>query len=373
MDYLDRVERQLDLPPAEKEQVMLELRSHYEEIKEELVSSGMNQASAEEEAARRMGPPDEIAARMQKAHLVAGWKTTLLAIIPLLLSLLLLTMMRSSPKPMVIGGLIALISVSVLMLAISSFELRRGKRPVWVATWLAAGLVWPKAFAPHDPIITRNMQLNYVDVAPDIWFWRFTLLIALATAIAIWAGGRSYKWTAVTAVIAAVGIGSALHYHSNPMTHSLALAAFSSWAAIMLIVALRLFSRDSRSMPGQASLFLFAAGWVGYGQFHGPANLIYRQPVAYTLYLCIASALAALTVLLYSRSATWQTKYLSITYGIIAQAALAVRFNLRTDYLGEIYGIGVHTSILLILVVMVPLLWERGFQSFPRIRFVVER
>ncbi|NIN68576.1 MAG: hypothetical protein GTO63_28500, partial [Anaerolineae bacterium] len=48
MNFLSGIERKLDLPPAEKEQVLRELRSHYEETKQELISSGMDSGMAEE-------------------------------------------------------------------------------------------------------------------------------------------------------------------------------------------------------------------------------------------------------------------------------------------------------------------------------------
>jgi len=62
MDFLSEIERQLDLPPAEKEQVMRELRSHDEELEAEFIASGLGPDAANV-AARRLGDPRDIGAR----------------------------------------------------------------------------------------------------------------------------------------------------------------------------------------------------------------------------------------------------------------------------------------------------------------------
>ena len=55
MDFLSAVEAQLDMPRADKAQVMREITSHYQDTREELVSKGMDEAQADREAARNGG------------------------------------------------------------------------------------------------------------------------------------------------------------------------------------------------------------------------------------------------------------------------------------------------------------------------------
>ena len=68
MDFLEEVEMKLILPPEKKEQVMRELRSHYDEIKTELLASGMSGEEAEKEAQSRMGDPEKVVNRLKAVH-----------------------------------------------------------------------------------------------------------------------------------------------------------------------------------------------------------------------------------------------------------------------------------------------------------------
>lgn len=139
MDFLNRIENLLDMPPGQKAEVLRELTSHYWETCQELLASGMDPAAVRAEAAQRLGTPYEIAARLNAAHNSASWKSALLCVVPFAASAMYLA---TSAVRLASGVRFALlIAIGVVMLAASARELLRGRRPIWLATWLAAGLV----------------------------------------------------------------------------------------------------------------------------------------------------------------------------------------------------------------------------------------
>ena len=86
MDFLNQTENLLDMPLADKADVMRELTAHFDELCDELVASGMDAAEARTAAEQRMGTPSEIAAQMNAAHYTASWKSALLCVVPFAVS-----------------------------------------------------------------------------------------------------------------------------------------------------------------------------------------------------------------------------------------------------------------------------------------------
>ena len=145
MDFLNEVEKKLDLPSAEKKQVMRELESHYHEVEGELLASGMNECEAAREAARRLGDPQDIAQRMQAVHYRASWKSALVSIIPILGWVFWFAWKYPGSGQIVhamnsTGHYLFTLSWIVIV-GISIRELIARRRPVWLATWLASVLV----------------------------------------------------------------------------------------------------------------------------------------------------------------------------------------------------------------------------------------
>ena len=72
MDFLVRIEKLLDMSPAEKAEVMRELQAHFDELYDGFIELGVAPAEAQAEAESHMGSPSDIAARLNSASATAG-------------------------------------------------------------------------------------------------------------------------------------------------------------------------------------------------------------------------------------------------------------------------------------------------------------
>lgn len=139
MDFLAEIEKLLDMTAADKAEVMRELTAHFEELYDGFVGSGMCASKAQAEAEKHMGTPADIAARLNAAHNSASWRSALLCMVPFAASAIYLS---ASVLGLDSGGRLALlVTVGVAMLSVSAREFLRRRRPLWLATWFAAGLL----------------------------------------------------------------------------------------------------------------------------------------------------------------------------------------------------------------------------------------
>ena len=150
MSYLNEIEKRLDLPPATKQQVLRELASHFAELKAELVESGMEPPQAEREAEKRLGEPADVAARLNAAHNSASWKSALLCAVPFVASITC----SALPWPQVRTPVA--VAFTALFAAASIRELIKGRRPVWLAPWLAGAMYFSASQVFSVPIIVDN-------------------------------------------------------------------------------------------------------------------------------------------------------------------------------------------------------------------------
>lgn len=200
MDFLSEVEKKLDLPPGEKAQVMRELRSHYEEIKAELIASGMDADSAEQEASRRLGDPADVASGIQAVYNQATWKSAFLTALPFLGMVLSTALYMLVKLPAYVPEL-AITALASVMITGSLRELSAGRRPVWLATWLAVGMTTSIFLI----IFAAQQVLHFEDA--EITIRRSTELLVMAP-LALWASRNSTLWMRI--IVGALALAAVL-------------------------------------------------------------------------------------------------------------------------------------------------------------------
>ena len=354
MDYLSEVERLLDMPSADKRQVMRELASHYQETRDKLVASGMDPAQAEQEAARQLGDPKETALRLNPVHCRSSWGSVILAVVPFLV---VLAIRR--------GGLVALLTenelvqAGILILAgvyavIVLRELIAGRRPIWLATWLAAGIGFCQALLAWSMLLGTPrwvywiVVMSPVVVVPVCWKvpkWRTAALVVSALMVATYA--------------AAVGIpgadGGVIGAAAVMMLW--VLGPFAAWT----IVGLRTFGVHRFGHPVLASLFLYT-----YFLISCPIqlNVLIRGPELARWDSVLLGRpgmlVAALAVLALGRAASWRTRLAVLVCGIFAWALIySVGFGAAVfEYLW--YPRMTYAIIAAFWVVVLPLVMMRS-------------
>lgn len=369
MDFLNEVEKKLDLPPAEKAQVMRELRSHYEELRDEFTGKGMDASQAEQEAARRLGEPDDLASRLQSVHCRATWKAALLTAMPflgLILRPLAIKLALHYPCSHWIRSL-SIHSEPMLFCAVmltgSIIALRGGKRPVWLATWLAAGIALPLWAAQK-----HLNPLYLADTGSDLAYWCMLTTVAavlLFGAMTLWILWRSLRWRRITlyaTILVILAVILAYRVLPSDIFFLLCIASASViTASFVMAIALQLFARHPYGNAPLASLFLFTTYLYSKQQITS-YYLLHGEPLPLLMF-----AITVLVVTLYARLSTWQRKLTALTAG----AVLTGMIN-SIEYIpmlgspeGALY-IGVTIGGALILtawVVLVPLWYARKYQT----------
>ena len=316
MSFLREVEKRLDLPRGEKARVLAELESHWVEARDELIASGMDATSAEQQAGMRLGTADDVAARLSAVHNSATWKSSLLAAIPFVAAPLL-ALFTPTNAPPILYGLILRLSFLGLMLAGSVRELVSGRRPIWLASWLAAGLlavpgvVWHfvghsitlgGAIKPDSASLTALRQINMISVA----------VIALVMTAALWG---SSKWR-IPALI--LGLWSILAA-SVSLDHASAASALAVWCGSLAAVALsvlfawRVFASHRHGSAAQASLFLLTFMTTGYGPGFGGSPLF--------MFMVIMACTSAIAVVCFARVGNSSRKVLVILASLLIAMA----------------------------------------------------
>ena len=362
MDFLSEVEKKLDLPPGEKAQVIRELKSHYEELKGELVASGMDADLAAQEASRKLGDPADVSSRLQAIHCRATWKTALLAAIPLAASAAL----RLSAFPMsraVLGEhapksaiytyhtyvMIATLVFAMIFLAGSVRELVRNRRPMWLATWFAVGineLVTAVRRLEEFTAWVEGERIPQAGVFPS-----FALLILLVGLLAMATFRRSTKWFFI---LGGWTVLAEVIYRAVPW-ESIAPGWFHAFAALVpaplvMAVALGLFARHPYGNTAQASLFLFAF-YVNITSISGRLNQWF-----FIVFNVLPALVIIATMLWYARTGNWRWKLAVLAGGIVATSLTNLAIFVSA------YQV-LHTVFMLFWVILVPLLFERRWSE----------
>ena len=359
MDFMKEIERKLDLPAAEKSQVLRELRSHYEELRDKLIASGMDAAQAEQEAARRLGDPEDVAARLRTVHCRATWKSALLAAFPFAGLVLIRAVWRATVGIGVTDGwlqvtLLPLVAVclGLLMISGSVRELALGRRPIWLATWLATAYL---ALRDASRIaLIANAGSHQLMHTRSVLFYGIEILVLGA---ATWAFRKSPKWRNFYLVLTLLDLGIKPFMNSihDPTPVVLLITQELVISSAFMGLALKLFAWHPYGNVAQPSLFL----WV----LSTPTSLHTRwlDGTGYAVYYAVCALLmvilAGVTVLIFARACTPQRKLVVLSAGLLA-------FQ-QTDWLAS--GACASSSIaavvcgmaLLVWVVLIPMFLQR--------------
>lgn len=300
-EFFRSVELQLEMPIARRFEVMRELTSHYEEIVSDLVASGSTQDQARMEGLARLGSPLEIAARLNAVHNTVAIRPALLCAVPFVGWAICL--MLPTPRAQMIGE--AILGALLLIGVAREFVGRR--RPVWLATWLAASCMglWHLVLgtSPSDP--ARAL------------FAGVSLLLAL---LVVWRSPESRQphLTHTLLLLGCVAAG-ALPDHV-PLAYLLRAVALAVMAPCLILTAsgvlyglgMRLFAWDRQGGAWRASLFLYSVC----------AFLMVRPSLIIDLRLCVAGFLVAgLAAMLFVRVPGWWPKVSALTAGLLAKLA----------------------------------------------------
>jgi hypothetical protein len=353
MDYLKRIERELDLPPAEKEQALAELRAHFQDIRDDLIAKDASVEDADKEAAKRLGTPESIAAGLGAVHLREGWRSVVLSLAAFL-AIVPAGMMSwgmhavSVPdgaatiaiaidRPLVLSGMALLVAFGLTMFVVAIREVLRDRRPAWLAPCMAIAIMWPAAFVANAQapaaLVTNYVQtdsypVNFIEDGRGLFF-RWVLMFSGFFVACAWA--RAGKWRLLAMGVAA---GSALGY-----------AAYQNgaWSCLPMMVlficapGVVVFARHPYGSPNRASLFLFAC-------YTFPMLLQHQVAVVVALISVVAAVVAC------CRAADRATKYAVLLLG--GAAAGTVTLALHYDYtLQSLLAAG-------LLLVMMPMAFE---------------
>ncbi|MHB0998706.1 MAG: HAAS signaling domain-containing protein [Armatimonadota bacterium] len=305
MTFLDEVKDKLDLPPTEKQRVMRELESHYSEIEEELLESGISESEAASEASRRMGDPGHIASRMQAVYGQVSWKSAFLAAAPFLCYLIGVQMILPMFFPKQPAFSISFtLAMGVIMLAISLHELVSNKRPLWISTWL------PFAFTILSPRITLSMATwlpitiksfpsaeSGMIVFLSVIFWRNMIDFLILGVAAVYLYRKSSAWQLRFSTITSIGILLTLALVSFIFSPAMCEILHILIVAILLTaIAMKLFAWHLYGCIDQVLLFLFT--------YYAAEPYAAGIPVAIDIDM-INIIVATALIILFSRSTKW--------------------------------------------------------------------
>ena len=370
MDFLSEVEKKLDLPPAEKAQVMRELRSHYCELRDEFVEYGMNAVQAGQEAAKRLGDPYDLASRLRSVHCTATWKMALLTIIPFLG----LAFNQQFSSRLVLFSesiwpyLWELLPVffGLAMLVGSIIALRSERRPMWLATWLPIGVAFPIVAASYGTahlLLRDKFTPMPVSQMAILFTYMGVSIVTLYGLVALWVFRQIPKWRAIVAGIALLGIAVELVVYfsldANAVcNYSLLLLKLFS-APLVLAIAIQLFAKHPYGNAALASLFLYTHYLASI-----PRIIYVGRPFTGPMLWTLGFIVTIIAVIVFTRESTWQRKLAAICAGIVARSLLnligttvftCIFMHMLHDAVME----GLKTLALLSWVVLIPLLFQR--------------
>lgn len=343
-DFFNQVDTQLEMPVERRVEVMREVMLHYRDIVEDLLSSGIEESKARQEALTRLGSPREIAGRLNAVHNSASRRSALLCAVPFI-GWAICVLMPTRMAMLICGSLLG-----AALIVGSARELLGGRRPVWLATWFGmsyAGIgnviraVWPDGPASPSHVLTITLSAVFIIIAvwnSPRWRWQglaYSLLSACSAAV-LW---NDAAWQPLRAVCMILGLVMGI--------------------ACVLVLALRLFADDRHGSPWRASLFLFALFSSG-GMW---TTLRLDTGMISTSFL-----VSGLSVIVFVVASQWRYKVATLAIGMLAKFMLFDAFmNLsHYDNGGIAFDLGSYLAgVLLIggictLCALAPMLSERA-------------
>lgn len=302
MGYIDEVGKHLDMPPAERDQVLRELATHHREVEDELAARSMAPNEIEREAARRLGAPCDVASRLNAIHCTASWRTALLLAAPAAG-----TMAGFWARMHGLGPWLSL-AVTGILFAGTLRELWLGRRPLWLVSWLVASWQLLGIMASAHAI-----ELTLTHVKPSMWGLFLARLPAYAVSIAVCLAAfrHSWKWLSMAMGLWVLRVGTdlagrwALDHRWWDMHFWTMRIEFVAVFALYLLIAMRTFWGHRETHPTHISLFLFLQTCGGFS-----ICLLHEQPMVdrYPAVYLATVLLPGLTVLLYARASSWRLK-----------------------------------------------------------------
>lgn len=351
MDYLGKIERQLDLPPAEKEQAIQELKFHYDEIRNELISSGADPKQADDEAARRLGPPDEIVTQLTAAHSRSSWKSTALAVLPFIIwaGIWVLLPSDSSLAPSITDLIITAFAATMLIGSIHQFL--HGKRPLWTATWFSLGIF--HATSAALPAICR-LTRTPLD-SPRGVVIGMLVIISTIGIVNLFACFHQPKRLALVALLTLVCIVPSIMMldrsspgaTANGWLNLMKLLMLVNINILLILAAINVFQNHRYGSSELASLFIFPIITSFVPEYGTPGSpSVFVWAVFYVV-----------LVMLFARGVNWKQKMAVLTIGAALQAVL--EFNPTISGRMQV-GTTVAYTIIYSILVLFPMLLDLG-------------
>ena len=375
MTFLDEVRKKLDLPPAEKEQVMRELESHYHEVEDEALNAGMNECEAAIEAAKRLGDPSDIAQRMQTDHTRATWKTALLTALPFLVYAFLEALLPYWNKSHIPGSsLIFLAGISLVIFSIH--EVNSNRRPLWLATWLPMG-IWILS----DLLSTATKSFNsfsvYYSMAGQVesqkgvieWLMWSAIPIFFVGSLALYASWRSVKWGLLIIGVITLGLSLQLLLTQTDITNNSLASGYHMayevyrfiYGITSLLLAIRLFLRHPYGNKLKTSLMTYTF------------LILWQLPIINIRFgkwttLDYGLIISGMAILLLARASQWQIKQsilflITIILGLAGIIATLLIPNAPPLDIQYVKISALFTAINVILIIFTPELIDRHYKK----------
>ncbi|MEN6372078.1 MAG: hypothetical protein ABFD64_08700 [Armatimonadota bacterium] len=300
----------LDIPPAEKSEVLRELQSHMADIWDELVASGTPASKVEIETERRMGSPQDVAFRINAAHNIASWKSVLLTVLPFLAAFLLLFLQKTHQH-----WIWPLAATCVITSVVSIRELIRGRRPIWLSSWLAiamataVSLVYQVVKYPANPSVIVELKAAVISGLG-------LSVIFLTSAIAV------RKWQLAAGILCGIYLICAFAVLRNGSTGTanfMAIVTGMITQLVMLVIFARIiFELHAYGNAIRASLFLLSLAGFAY--------LTYIKPWQFGS-TAVDILLAAVTAVWVARARNRNLKVRALTIGVFLMAVVGALFD----------------------------------------------
>jgi len=223
-----------------------------------------------------------------------------------------------------------------LMLAGSMRELVSGRRPIWLASWLAASLLAVRGVIWHffaGPSITFSGVIKADSVSLDALRRSNTISVAIIAVVMVAALCGSKKLRIPAVIMGSLGILAVSLFLGHPSVAQV-VAVYSGQLAslaLVLLFAWEVFASHRYGSAAQASLFLLTYMTTGgYGMVSGGSPL-FIMIMAYT-----STCTSAMAVICFARVGTSSRKVLAILASLLIAMACKMAIQLQAYLHGRV-------------------------------------
>ena len=222
-------------------------------------------------------------------------------------------------------------------------EIRRDKRPIWLATWLAASIsiaiyIGRVFLFDHNNPMNGQYLINLA--IAGIW--------SLAALLAFW---NSPRWRFAVIFLVIVSVTSVAFQLSLHFAAGMIITGFIiSLIPIKMLVPLKIFAWHKHGSLPQVSLFL-------YGLTHFSITFPH-----YKVNFGLDFWLIPIIVIIFARSSTWGRKFAALAMGVVLSAVTIFVIPGFTDNMLDTlcnFAIGLPMAGLFILWPMLYDYWQR--------------